>query len=48
MLWRPAAGELRTLATAPRGQQLRGADMYRGGTVLWTLKPETARPAPRS
>ncbi len=45
MLWRPAAGELRTLATAPAGQQLRGADVFRGDTVLWTLKPETAPPA---
>jgi hypothetical protein len=36
LLWRPAAHDLSTLATSPPGQSLSGADVYRGGTVLWT------------
>jgi hypothetical protein len=48
LLWRPAAGVLRTLATAPGGQQLRGADVYRDGVVLWTLDTQVAPPPARS
>jgi hypothetical protein len=36
LLWRPIAHDLSTLATAPPLQTLSGADVYRGGTVLWT------------
>jgi hypothetical protein len=36
LLWRPAAHDLSTLATSPPGRSLSGADIYRGGTVLWT------------
>jgi hypothetical protein len=37
LLWRPAAGAIRTLATSQPGHDLRGADHFRGGTVLWTV-----------
>ncbi len=47
LLWRPAAGILRTLATAPGGQQLRGADVYRDGVVLWTLDTVVVPPPAR-
>ena len=45
LLWRPGAGVVRVLATTPGGQQLRGADVYRGGVVLWTLDTKVV-PAP--
>jgi WD40 repeat protein len=47
MLWRPHRRDLRTLASAPDGQALRGADLYRGGTVLWTLEQVRRQPAER-
>jgi hypothetical protein len=38
-LWRPGRGTLRLLASAPAGRSLHGADIYSGGTVLWTVEP---------
>jgi hypothetical protein len=47
LLWRPDRRDLRTLASAPVGQSLRGADMYRDNTVLWTLEHVRRQPAQR-
>ncbi|HWM86004.1 MAG TPA: hypothetical protein VNO33_09205 [Kofleriaceae bacterium] len=42
LLWRPAAGDLRTLATSGAGRTLHAADWFRGGTLMWTLGPLAA------
>ncbi|HTE56904.1 MAG TPA: hypothetical protein VK698_38895 [Kofleriaceae bacterium] len=36
LAWLPATGEIRVLAAARPGETLQGADVYRGGVVLWT------------
>ena len=45
LLWRPAASELRTLAVGPPGQTVRAADVFAGGTALWTTTAAPPVPA---
>ena len=36
LLWNPKTGTTRVLGKSPKGQTVQAADIYRGGTILWT------------
>jgi hypothetical protein len=48
ILWRPATGDQHVLAQTDAEWTLQAADVYRGGTVLWTRRHDGAPPGARS
>lgn len=48
ILWRPATGDQQVLARTDAEWALQAADVYRGGTVLWTRKEDRPHPGARS